>query len=368
MTAARLEPFVPDYATAPGESLRQTLDSLGMSQADLARRSGLSPKHINQIVQGVASLTTDTALALERVTGTPAAFWNNLEANYQLHRTRQAEVASADDDVEWVKAFPLAELRRRGEISAERDLLLIREELFAFFGVANRKAWEQVWTAPAASFRRSKAFRVDDFATACWLRLGERETATMVAEPFDAGRFRRALARIRRVITADPEVWEPVMRDECVKSGVVVALISEVKGSRAHGAARWLTANKAMLQLSVRQRWEDHFWFSFFHEAGHLLLHGKREAFVDYGGEKDGEEDEANLFARRMLIPADEEPRLQSLRTASAIRLFADELRISPGIVVGRLQHDGIVPFSFGQGLRRQLELVEVPESPSDGQ
>lgn len=368
MTAVRLEPFVPDYASAPGESLRETLDSLGMSQADLARRSGLSPKHINQIIQGVASLSTDTALAFERVTGTPAAFWSNLEANYQLHRTKQAEVANADDDVEWVKAFPLAELRRREVISAERDPLLIREELFAFFGVASRKAWEEVWTVPAASFRRSKAFRVDDYATACWLRFGEREAVQTAAEPFEAGRFRRGLSRIRRVITADPEVWEPVMRDECAKSGVVVALVPEVKGSRAHGAVRWLSASKAMLQLSVRQRWEDQFWFSFFHEAAHLLLHGKRDAFVDYAGDKgDGEEDEANLFAQRMLIPAEEEPRLQSLRTAPEIRLFANELRLPPGIVVGRLQHDRIVPFSFGHRLRRQLELVEEPESASSG-
>ena len=369
MTAARLEPFAPDYASAPGESLRQVLESLGMSQADLARRTGTSPKHINQVIQGVAPLSTDTALALERVTGTPAAFWNNLEANYQLHRTKQAEAATADDDVAWVRSFPLAELRRQGVISAKRDPALIREEVFAFFGVASRKAWEQVWTAPAAAFRRSAAFRVDDYATACWLRLGELEALATPSEPFDAARFRRALARIRRIVTTDPEIWGPVMREECAKSGVVVALIQEVKGSRAHGAARWLSPTKAMLQLSVRQRWADQFWFSFFHEAAHLLLHGKRDAFVDYAGEGgDGEEDEANLYAQRMLIPAEEEQRLKSLRTADEIQLFAHELRLPPGIVVGRLQHDRIVPYSFGHRLRRQLQLVDAPSSPNQGQ
>lgn len=369
MTAARLEPFVPDYATAPGVSLRQVLDSLEMSQADLARRTGLSPKHINQVIQGLAPLSTDTALALERVTGIPAVFWNNLEANYRLYRTKAAEVANADDDIEWVRSFPLTELRRRGQISEERDPSLIREELFAFFGVASRKAWEQVWTSPAASFRRSNAFRVDDYATACWLRLGELEALATSAEPFDAARFRRALARVRRILTTDPEVWEPVMREECAKSGVVVALIPEVKGSRAHGAARWLSPTKAMLQLSVRQRWEDQFWFSFFHEGAHVLLHGKRDAFVDYRGENgDGEEDEANLFAQRMLIPAEEESRLQSLRTATEIQLFAHELRLPPGIVVGRLQHDHVVPYSFGHRLRRQLALVDAPSSPTPSQ
>lgn len=362
MTAARLEPFVPDYATPPGESLRHTLDALGMSQADLARRTRISPKHINQILQGAAPISTDTALALERVTRTPAAFWNNLEANYQLYKTKHAEAAQASQDVDWVKSFPLAELRRREVISAVRDPLVVREELFAFFGVASRRAWEEIWRAPAAAFRRSKAFHVDDYATACWLRLGELEALRTESDPFDASRFRRALSRVRRVITVDPETWEPVMREECAKSGVVVALVPEIKGSRAHGAVRWLTATKVMLQLSLRQRWEDHFWFSFFHEAGHVLLHGKRDAFVDYYGvEGDGDEDEANRFAQEMLIPAEEEPRLQSLRTAPEIRLFADELRLPAGIVVGRLQHDGIVPYSFGHRLRRQLEFVEAP-------
>lgn len=360
MTATHLEPFVPDYAIPPGDSLREALDALGMSQAELARRTGISQKHINQILQGAAPISTDTALALERVTRTPAAFWANLEAIYQLARTKRAEAAQADEDVEWVRAFPLAELRRRGVIDAQRNPLAVREQLLAFFGVASRRAWDDIWRTPAAAFRRSKAFHVDDYATACWLRLGELEALRTEVESYDAARFRRALSRVRRVVTSDPAVWEPIMREECAKSGVAAILQREIKGSRANGAARWLTPTKAMLQVSNRHRWEDIFWFSFFHEAGHLLLHGKREAFVDYeGASGDGDEAEANLFAQRMLIPAEEEDRMRSLRTADDIRLFADELRLPPGIVVGRLQYEGLVPYSFGRPLRRQFEFVE---------
>lgn len=366
MTAVRREPFVPDYAVPPGESLRQTLDALGMSQIELARRTGISQKHINQILQGAAPITPETSLAIERATGTPALFWTNLEANFQLHRTKQAEIEHADSDAAWVKAFPLAEMRRRGIVDERRDVAALREQLLAFFGVASRPAWEALWRSPTAAFRRSRAFRVDDHATACWLRLGELEAQRLDVKHFDAARFRRGLRRIRRFISTDPETWEPIVRTECATSGVATVFINEVKGSRAHGATRWLSPAKAMLQLSARQRWEDHFWFSFFHEAGHVLLHSKRQAFVDYAGtESDRLEDEANVFAQRMLIPADDEDRLRELQTEEQIRLFAEELALPPGVVVGRLQREGIVPYSFGNRLRRKLQIIEEPAAPT---
>lgn len=54
-----------------------------MSQAVLAERTGRSKKTINEIIQGKAAITPDTALQLEKVLGVPASFWNNLERNYQ---------------------------------------------------------------------------------------------------------------------------------------------------------------------------------------------------------------------------------------------------------------------------------------------
>ena len=83
-----------------------------------------------------------------------------------------------------------------------------------------------------------------------------------------------------------------------------------MKGARASGASRWVSPSKAIIQLSLRYRWEDHFWFSFFHEGAHVYLHGKRQAFIDLptaredGGVADGElEAEANRFAADILIP-----------------------------------------------------------------
>lgn len=364
MPAHVLEKFAPDYATPPGESLRETLDALDMTQAELAERAHLSTKHVNQIIQGLAPITPETAIALERVTGAPATFWSSLEANYQLARAKSAELVDADADRAWVAAFPIAELRKRRVIGPEREYAAIRQQLLAFFGVANREAWHRIWASPSASFRRSRAYAIDHYATACWLRLGELEALDAETEPFDGQRFRKVLTRIRRSMTDSPQEFGPVMRQSCASAGVAVALVPEIAGSRANGAVRWLTPSKAVLQLSVRYKWEDIFWFSFFHEAGHILLHGKREAFVETGRRGTSDEElEADDFAQRWLIPPDDAERLRDLRTDQDIRQFAAELRVPPGVVVGRLQHDGLFPYNRGHGLRRQLRLVSAGES-----
>jgi HTH-type transcriptional regulator/antitoxin HigA len=331
-----------------------------MTQAELAERTNLSTKHVNQIVQGVASITPETALALERVTGAPAAFWTILESGYQLARVRQAEEAGAERERDWVGAFPLPELEKRGIVSDRRDYHRVRNELLAFFGVASREVWERRWMSPHASFRRSKAYRVDNYATACWLRLGEIAAADTPTRPFDATRFRGALAEIRKALTAEPAVFEPLMKQACADAGVALALVPEVKGSRAHGAVRWLAPGKAVLQLSLRLHREDVFWFSFFHECGHVLLHSRRDPFVEYGpGSGDEEEREADAFAMRTLIPEDAAGRLPAVRTDAQIEAFAQELQVPPAVVVGRLQHEKLIPPYRANKFRRSLDFVE---------
>jgi HTH-type transcriptional regulator / antitoxin HigA len=357
---ANIDPFEPDYASPPGDILRETLEARAMTQADLAVRSGLSTKHINQIIQGVAPVTSDTALAFERVLGTTAATWTNLEAHYQVIRARRADAAEAGRERAWVESFPLSDLEARGFLTNRRDYELTRQELLRFFGVATRAAWERVWISPEASFHRSRAYKVDDYATACWLRLGEIKAQETDTKPFDAGRFRLALNRVRRSMTTESSKFVPIMTGGCADAGVAVVFTKEVKGSRAQGAVRWLAPGKAVMQLTDRLKREDTFWFTFFHEAAHIVLHGRFDQFVEYGAVSDDEqEQEANRFAMRWLIPDAEAKRLGDLVTEGDIVAFADELRLPPAVVVGRLQHEGM-PFNRFNHLRRRLEIIEA--------
>jgi HTH-type transcriptional regulator/antitoxin HigA len=128
-----------------------------------------------------------------------------------------------------------------------------------------------------------------------------------------------------------------------------VVLTPEIPKAMISGAARWIK-DKAVIQLSLKYKTDDQFWFSFFHEAGHIVKHGRKGVFVDYGySNEDEEEREANEFARDILIPPRHSKRLPLVaKSRKLVKEFAKEIGISPGIVVGRLQHDKLLyPAAF---------------------
>jgi HTH-type transcriptional regulator/antitoxin HigA len=351
--------FEPDYAVPPGRTLRARLKQISVSQAELAARAGLSAKHVNQIMQGIAPITAETALILERVTGTPAAVWNRLEADYRagVLRARPQKLSAADRT--WIARFPVSDMQLRGLLPAGGDYSVF-EGLLSYFGVADRSAWERVWARPAAALKQSKAFRSEPGAVAAWLRMGELRAREADASPYEARAFRRALERARGLTRANG--FSRDLLAICAEAGVVVVLVPEIGECRISGAAWWLNAERAVIQLTDRYKHEDNFWFAFFHEAGHVLLHSKKQTFID-DGDHAGDleiEDEANHFAAGTLVPSAAARLLPSLRSDRDVELFASEIGVSPGVVVGRLHNDGLWDWNRGNRLRRKLRIVEA--------
>jgi HTH-type transcriptional regulator / antitoxin HigA len=350
-------PFRPDYAVPPGETLRDLITEQSVSQAELAARAGLSTKHVNQIMQGTAPITLETAIVLERVTGMPASFWTRREADYReaLLRARQETLDEADD--EWLRSLPIKELQSRSRIPVLKDRGRLFEAVLSFFGVADRRAYERVWSKVAPAFRRSHAFSSKPGAVAAWLRIAQLEAQGAKVEPYSAATFRKILREIRS-LTADGDPNRIV--ELCASAGVVVVFVAEVKGCRISGAAWWATPTRAVIALSDRYKKDDFFWFTFFHEAAHLLLHSKKETFIDVDGkDSDVLEDEANRWASDFLVPPDRVQELRTLKSDADVVAFAKEIGIAPGIVVGRMQHDKIWDFSLGNRLKRSLRIVE---------
>jgi HTH-type transcriptional regulator/antitoxin HigA len=358
--------YTPDEVLPPGETLRETLDALDMSQAQLAARTGLSTKHVNQIIQGHAVLTHETAIALERATAVPARFWNTLEANYRDHLSREEERKSLAAHLDWLKRMPISALRKLGKITAQPgDKARTLQQALHFFGVAHVDAWEEVWANPTANYLKSAAFKVDAGAMAAWLRLGELEAAKIPCAPFDRAKLKALLPKLRALTVLRPAEFSTRMREMCASAGVAVVFVAEITGCRASGATRWLSPVKAVVQLSLRGKRNDKLWFAFFHEIGHVLYHGKRSVFIDVmdkGGGGTGsrdEEDEANRFAADLLIPGSHKAELMKLNVwnTAQIRDFANRLGIAPGIVAGRLQHEHN-DYRIGQELFEPYELT----------
>ena len=370
--------YKPDYAVSPGETLAEMLNERGMSQAELARRTGISTKHVNLILKGSAPISPDTALKLERVLNVSARVWNALEANYRGHLSRLEESRQLQQHVGWASKALVNELIRRGCISQFADRVEQLGEVLRFFGVASVTAWNAIWdqSAATAAYRKAK-LEGDPVALAAWMRIGELRAGEVAAKPFDRERFRRVLEEVRRLTReTDPEVWCPQLAQLCLSAGVVVVIEPELPKARVNGIARWITPTTALIQLSLRYLRDDIFWFTFFHEAAHLLLHGKRtgpkdvpQTFIDmkpdlpmfiHTGKSAGQrEDEANAFAADILVPPETAARMPFITSLDDVRVLASEVGVSPGIIVGRLHHERIKPHNWGTALFVRYRFVD---------
>jgi HTH-type transcriptional regulator/antitoxin HigA len=358
-----------DYAVPPGETLRELLDEQGLTQRDLARRADLSPKHVNRLLQGLVPLSADVAQRLERVTGTPARIWNNLEAEYRSDLERLRAKRDLAEDGAWLKELPVKVLVDRGILPAQpADKASRVEQLLSFFGVASVEAWRDVYASLACAFRQSRAHEPKPGAVATWLRLGEIAAQDVHCGPFDRTALEAALPYLRVLTSEPPEVFSTKMQDICAAHGVAVVFVEEVPGARACGVTRWLTPAKALIQLSLRYRTDDQLWFTFFHEVAHVIRHGKTEVWIEGSAPvtDDPREDEADRFSRDVLIPPRDARELPKLKTDAAVRQFASRIGVAPGIVVGRLQHDGCWAHSRGNQLKRRLALEVAEEGRSD--
>lgn len=352
--------FKPDYAIAPGATLQETIESLGISQAELSKRTGRPLKTINEIINGKAAITAETALQLERVLGVPASFWNNLEQNYREALASLKEGKALGEIHEWVKLFPVKELVKRNALAAYEDNIGLARALLQFFGVSSRAAWEQMWTSPQTAYRRSSAFESSSEATAAWLRLGEVESKKIQVPEFSKTMFKQVLGHLRNVMKLSASELKSRLIEECQSAGVKVVFVKELPGTRVHGAVRWV-GETPVIQLSCRYKVEDIFWFTFFHEAGHVVLHGKRDVFLEDDSHDGEKEDEANTFASNQLIP--ETKWLKFVATGEfsqeKVVAFAEQLGIPSGIVAGRLQHEKKILSSQLNFLRRRFDLTE---------
>lgn len=352
----------PDWTVAPGDILLEALQDRGMTQSELAQRLARPLKTVNEIIKGKAAITPDTAIQLERALGISARFWTGLETQYRDTLARQEAQRDLEAHAGWADGFPIADLVKHKLIRRGPSKAGTLANLLSYLGVSSPAAFDRL--EAVAAYRASPAFMASPKAVSAWLRWGEIEAAKTDCPPFDARRFRQVLDEIRPLTRREPfdQIFKRV-KALCAEAGVVVVLVPELTGTHLSGAARWI-GSKAVIQMSLRHKSDDQFWFTFYHEAGHLLSGTRRRDFVDAAdtprSEKgDADEEAANQFARDTLLPPDE---LRAFAAAgdfsrTAVRAFAEQQQIAAGIVVGRLQRDKHLQPSQLRDLRKSIQL-----------
>lgn len=353
-----------DLAIPPGELLAETIEAAGLSQAELARRMGRPAQAINEIVRGTKEITAETAIQLERVLGVPAHIWLGLEAEFQHTKARREDRRRLQAEAKLAARFPCRALRRLGWLKKTKDRVSEVEALLDFFGVGTLAA---IADAEGAAYRLSRSRPAQPEALAAWLRKGALEAQRAKTAAFNEQRLTDLLPELRSLTRAGPDVFEPKVKRELASCGVALVLLPHLPKSRAHGAMRWISPEKVLVQLSRRGKWADIFWFTLFHELGHVLRHGRRDVFIEWladNNERDEREREADAFAAEALIskPAYEAfLRRYPVLSAPAVIAFADQQSIAPGIVVGRLQHDRNLDYSDLNHLR--VRYAWAPEA-----
>jgi Zn-dependent peptidase ImmA (M78 family) len=280
---------------------------------------------------------------------------------YRAARLRAEEATRFERGKEWLREIPVNELITRGYLQRCDSASAMVRAALRFFQVSSVDAWKAVWAQPQVSFRGGKSSqRGHPGFVAAWVRMGEIEASGIQCDPFDAGRFRNALREIRGMLTAQVTEWLPRLTSVCAAAGVAVVWLREVPGADVCGITKWLSKDKALILLSLKYKSQDQVWFSFFHEACHILKHGKKRVFYEFGvADSDALELEANEFAANILIPPAEATKLPLLKDKAAIGDFAARIGVPRATVVGRLQHEKILPKSAGNHLKERFTWTD---------
>ncbi len=351
-----------DWAVPPGEILLEVLDERQMSQSELARRMGRPVKTINEIVHAKAALTTDTAIQLELALGISAGLWNNLETHYRAHLSRARSCKSLKAGERWAESFPIKDLVKAGLIGRPESAPDKTAKILTYFGVSNPQAWQSQWEKISAAYRASPSHESSFPAVAAWLRWGELLAAQTEAPSFDPKALPGILVKTRQLTRQDPALAIQQTQELCRDAGIIVLITPEFSATRLSGAARRLANGRALIQLSARHKTDDQLWFSFYHEAAHLL-EDRRIDRLDPADPSERVNDEAeeaaDRFARESLIASREYEKFleDKIFSVDAIRKFAKDQGIAPGIVVGRLQREGQLQWSQLNNLKKKVRL-----------
>jgi HTH-type transcriptional regulator / antitoxin HigA len=364
--------FAPMWAVPPGRTISDLMKSKGIAPTRLARLVGMTEEDFNSLLVGTSVLTAGIAARLEAALGASASFWLRREEQY---REQQAQLTNGvhpdhEDYKSWLNTLPIKEMQGLGWVKSTKDKTEKLRRCLEFFDVPNLDAWYRTYVdlRAATAFRTTDAYLENAPATAAWLRQGELLAERLECSRWSSKRFEAQLTKIRSLTQIGaPSEFLPKLQKMCAEAGVALVILKAPKGCRASGATFFANPNKAVLLLSFRYLSDDQFWFSFFHEAAHLILHWDADLLIleTSDSPKSTREEEANLFAAEQLIPNELQQRLpEAAKSLRGIVRLARDAGVSYGIVVGQMQYRGLVRRDRYNRLKNRYNWEELaPES-----
>lgn len=359
----KVNEFNIDLTFHPGETLAEKLEELQMGAKEFAVRTGKPEKTITAVLKGESAITPDMAVLFEDVLHIPARFWLKRQYEYDEYIAREKRTAVIELAKEWAAAFPYAEMARLGWVISTRKIEAKVVALFRYFQLGSAHAWEKYFYDEQlkVAFRISLHDTKSPHALSAWIRQGEMQAANMKAEVYNQAKFQQTLPAIKALMATHPDGFFESLQAQCLACGVKVIYTPCISQAPISGSTRWIN-DHPVIQLTGRYNQNDRFWFTLFHEVGHILLHGKKEIFLEdiaYSALDQTKEKEADAFAIKWTFSEEEENEVLKNEdlTEGDILKFAQQFGTHPAMIIGRLQKKELIPYSVGRKFIKKLDF-----------
>jgi len=356
--------FNPNWASTPGDTIADILNEKKLSISDFSKMMNSSISEVNNLLHGYILINESIAQKLNKCIGGSTDFWLRRESQYRSDIERLKGV----EHQKWLKLLPVNFMVKNNWIEKENGDVI--NSLLKYFSVPDVWTWRRKYSdvLSEVSFRKSEKILSKTESLLTWLRKGEIQAEAIACATWSKEKFIRMLPNLKSLSRLkNPKAFLPKLIEECSKCGVAVAVAPTPTGCAASGLAKFLHPDKALILLSFRYKSDDQFWFTFFHEAAHIILHGETKVFIEeenmYSASQ-SEEDEANQFAAEALIPKNVRELLFRPRISEKeIKEIARQSNVSLGIVVGQLQFQKLIPNNYFNTFKKRYDWNDIHAS-----
>lgn len=349
----------------PGYYVADIIDDMGISQAEFATRMGTTGKTLSKLINGQINLSKDLAQKLAAMLGTGIELWLNLQKTYDVKVIEIDRIRAFNDQIQIMEMIDYSFFVKIANLPATRILSEKIANLCSFFMISDLRILAQ--PDFLVNFRSGLgAIQTKNVINSrAWIQTAMNFANTTETSSFDAEKLKQYLPDIRKMTLQDPCDFMPRLRDIFSECGVAFILLPHLKNSGINGAVKWYGSNKVVLAMNNRRAYADTFWFSLFHEIKHVLQQKTKTVFISSNYEEIQAIDcqleiEADQFAQNYLIPPKEYKLFAPTKYTSDAEIvsFAKRIGVHPGVVAGRLQHDGIIPQNRCSKLKQKYVIV----------
>ncbi|MCT4135556.1 ImmA/IrrE family metallo-endopeptidase [Elizabethkingia anophelis] len=358
--------FNPNWVSSPYSTIKDIITYNNMDKSLLNESLKKTKINLDDLLEGKVYIDKKIASLLSTMFDNSEDFWINKQKIYD----ERVRTLDSNEKEEWLKSLPIKEIIDEGFIDLKEDLYT---QFLDFFDVRSIFDWKIKYLENSnLSFRKSDGFDSKKSSVVSWLRMGELHIKEVKYPKYNREEFEHHLENDIKKLTrkSSPNVFIPKLVQICYNCGVQLSIQQAPKNCKVYGVTKFSAEGNPLMILSFRYLSDDQFWFTFFHEAGHIILHEKKflnfeeESIVETNEKLKNQEEEANLFAEEVLIPFHLKDKLSSINgNQKRLMNFAMEANVSPGIVVGQLQNKGFIKPSYLNGYKRRFSRDDIKNS-----